>query len=95
MKTEVSVPNPIHEAAQRLANELGMSLSEFYVAALAAYVATYQNGDITRRLDEVYAKEDSGLDPGLVAIQVASIGEEKWGLNGGGPGGWRTRAIVQ
>jgi len=78
MKTEISVPNPIHEAAQRLAEELGMSLSEFYVAALAAYVATYQNGDITKRLDGVYAKENSKLEPGLVAIQIASIGEEKW-----------------
>jgi hypothetical protein len=78
MRTEISVPNPIHEAAERLAEELGMSLSEFYVAALAAYLAAHQNGDITKRLDEVYAKEDSKLEPEVVAIQVASIGEEKW-----------------
>ena len=75
MKTEISVPNPIHEAAQRLAEELGMSLSEFYVAALAAYVAAYQNGDVTKRLDEVYATEDSTLEPEVVAIQIASISE--------------------
>lgn len=36
-----------------------------------------QNGDITKRLDEVYAKEDSTLEPELVAIQVASIDEER------------------
>ena len=78
MKTEISVPNPIYEAAQRLAKELGMSLSEFYVAALAAYMAACQNGDITKRLDDVYAKEDSKLELELVAIQVVSIGEEKW-----------------
>ena len=41
-------------------------------------VPKYQNGDITKRLDEVYAKEDSTLEPELVAIQIASIGEEKW-----------------
>ncbi len=78
VKMEISVPDPIYEAAKRLAEELGMSLSEFYVAALAAYLATYQNGDITKRLDEVYTKEDSKLEPGLVEIQIASIGEEKW-----------------
>jgi len=78
MKTEISGPNPIYEAAQRWAEELGMSLSEFYVAAVAAYVATYQNGDITKRLDEVHAKEDSKLEPELLAIQIASIGQEKW-----------------
>jgi cytidylate kinase len=78
MKTEISVPNPIFEEAQRLANELGMSLSEFYVAALAAYVAAYQDGDVTKRLDEIYAKEDSTLDSALVAIQIASIGQHEW-----------------
>lgn len=78
MKTEISVPNPIYEAAEQLAKELGMSLSEFYVAALAAYLAAHQNGDVTKKLDEVYAREESTLEPGLVAIQVASIGEEKW-----------------
>ena len=78
MKAEISVPNPAFEAAQRLAKELNMSLSEFYTAALAAYVATHQNGDITKTLDQVYAKEESALEPELVAIQIASIGEEKW-----------------
>ena len=78
MKTEISVPNPIYEAAAQLAQELGMSLSEFYVAALAAYVAAYQNGDVTKRLDEVYATEDSALEPEVVAIQIASISEEEW-----------------
>ncbi len=28
MKTEISIPNPILEAAERVAQELGMSLSE-------------------------------------------------------------------
>lgn len=78
MKTEISVPNPIYEAAEQLASALGMSLSEFYVAALTAYVATYQNGDVTKRLDEVYAKEPSTMNPDMVAIQIASIGQEKW-----------------
>jgi hypothetical protein len=78
MKREISIPHPIYEAAERLAKELGMSLSEFYVAALAAYMASYQNGDVTKRLDEIYAKEDSTLEPELVAIQVTSIGKEEW-----------------
>jgi hypothetical protein len=78
MKTEISMPNPIFEAAQRLAQELGMPLSEFYTAAVAAYVATYQNGDITKRLDKVYANEKSAMEPELVALQIASIGEEEW-----------------
>jgi hypothetical protein len=55
-----------------------MSSSELYAAALAAYVAAYQNGDVTRRLDEVYVKEDSALELDVVAIQVASPGRGEW-----------------
>lgn len=56
-----------------------MSLSEFCVAALTAYIATCQNGDITKRLDEVYVKEESKLEPRLAAIQIASIEEQRVG----------------
>jgi len=41
-------------------------------------VPEHEDGDITKKLDEVYAKEDSTPEPELVAIQVASIGEEEW-----------------
>jgi len=41
MKTEVSIPNPIFEAAQQLAEQLNMSLSDLYTAAVMAYVAEY------------------------------------------------------
>ena len=78
MKTEISIPNPIFKAAEQLAAALGMSLSEFYVAALAAYVAAYQNGDVTKRLDEIYATEQSAMEPEMVAIQIDAIGQEKW-----------------
>jgi len=79
MKAEISVPNPIFEAAQRLAQELDMSLSELYTAAIVAYVATHQNEEsITQKLDEIYQVEDSTLEPELVTLQVASIGDESW-----------------
>jgi hypothetical protein len=47
MKTEISIPNPIFEAAQQLAQQLNISLSELYTAAIAAYVAEYQDEDVT------------------------------------------------
>jgi len=77
MKTEISVPNSVLDAAERLAQELGMSLSESCVAALTVYVAAHQNGGITERFDEVYTNEESTLDPGLVAIQITSIEERR------------------
>jgi hypothetical protein len=55
-----------------------MSLSELYTAAIATYVATYQNEDVTEQLNEVYETETSVLEPDLVTLQVASIGSERW-----------------
>ena len=74
----ISIPHPIFEAAKQLAPKLGMSLSELYTAALAAYVAAYQSEDVTAKLNEVYETEPSTLEPELVALQVASIGTETW-----------------
>ena len=55
-----------------------MSLSELYTAALAAYLATYQNEDVTEKLNEVYETEPSSLEPELVSLQVTSTGNENW-----------------
>ena len=78
METEISIPNPIFEAATKLAQKLDMSLSELYTAALAAYVATYESEDVTAQLNEVYETEESVLEPEIVSLQVASIGGENW-----------------
>jgi hypothetical protein len=78
MKTEVSIPNPIFEASKQLADSLDMSLSELYAVALAAYVATYQREEVTKKLNEVYETEESALEPDLVTLQVAAIGGENW-----------------
>jgi hypothetical protein len=78
MKTDISIPNPIFESAKQLAQKLDMSLSELYTAALAAYVAAYENDDITEKLNEVYETESSTLDPVFIKIQVASLGNENW-----------------
>ena len=78
MKTEISVPNPIFEAAKRLAQQLNMSLSELYTVALADYVAAHQIDAVTDRLNEVYETEPSVLEPELVRLQVESLGGETW-----------------
>lgn len=79
MKTEISVPNPIFEAAQQLAQRLDMSLSELYTEAIVTYVATYQDEEnVIQKLDEIYQTEASTVDPELVTLQVASIGDESW-----------------
>jgi len=41
MKADISIPNPLYELSEQLAQQLGMSLSKFFLAALAAYIEHY------------------------------------------------------
>jgi hypothetical protein len=77
-KTAVSIPADIFRAADVVAKRLGMSRSALYAKALAAFVAEQGGADVTKLLDKVYAKEASGLDPGLLRAQTASLSREDW-----------------
>lgn len=79
MQTDVKIPEYIFEAATQLAAKLDMSLSEFYTAALTAYLTANQLDDhITNKLNEIYDHEQSSIDPVLVKIQVASMEKDSW-----------------
>lgn len=78
MKTAISLPDPLFDAADALAGRLGVSRSELYATALAEFVAKHTHAEITARLNEVYADEDHSLDPALRRAQRESIGREEW-----------------
>ncbi len=78
MKTAISVPDPIFEAAERLAHQLGISRSELYASAVADFIRMHQGDQITAQLNRVYATEDSALDPVLTQIQALSLPQEDW-----------------
>lgn len=78
MKTAVSLPDPLFEAAERLAERLGVSRSELYAAALESYLRSHQGEEITAALNRVYAEEDSSLDEGWAALQAGSLPRDAW-----------------
>lgn len=78
MKTAISVPDPIYEAAEKLAHHLGISRSEFYTTAAANFIKAHQEDQITAQLDRVYATEESSLDSVLAQIQALSLPREAW-----------------
>lgn len=78
MKTAVSVPDPVFASADALAKRLGISRSQLYSTALAEYVAKFQASRVTERLDAVYGKEDSRLDPRLARAQRRVLKKSKW-----------------
>lgn len=73
MKTAISIPDTIFEAAEQLAKRMGMSRSELYVAALTQYVDKHQEQLIMEQLNAVYTDTDSSLDPVLVELQRRTL----------------------
>jgi hypothetical protein len=78
MKTAVSIPGPVFQAAERLAKRLGIPRSRLYSRAVERYVAEAQERDVTGLLNEIYAGETAELDPVLAALQSASIPRDPW-----------------
>jgi antitoxin MazE6 len=79
MKTAISVPDRVFEAAERLAQRLGISRSELYTTAVTDFVERYQVQGVTQRLNEVYTDpECSRPDPVLQALQSRSIPKDEW-----------------
>lgn len=78
MKTAVSIPDRVFDAAEELAAHLRVSRSELYARALSEYLEDHLDRRVTERLDEVYADQGSELDPGLARLQSASLPLDEW-----------------
>jgi metal-responsive CopG/Arc/MetJ family transcriptional regulator len=78
MKTAISLPDPIFEEAEALANQLGISRSELYTKALQAYLRRYNREQTLKQLNQVYADESSEPDLALTKMQFASLPHEDW-----------------
>ncbi len=78
MKTAISIPEPIFEEAEGLAKRLGMSRSELYATAVAQFVEAHREEAIIAALNEVYAENDSAVDPVLNQLQWLALPYEEW-----------------
>lgn len=76
VKTAVSIPDPIFEAADRLARRRRISRSELYAEALAKLLDSDESTEVTERLDDVYSSGPSELDTGLAALQALAVDED-------------------
>ena len=79
MKTAISLPDDLFEAADELAERLGVSRSQLYARALSEYVAQRGESDVTERLNAVYGQAEARLDHVLEELQFHSLGAtEEW-----------------
>lgn len=78
MKTALSIPDHLFEAAEKLAQTRGWSRSKLYATALADYLKACDSTEVTAQLDQIYETEDSSLDSQVSWIQEASLPEDEW-----------------
>ena len=78
METAISLPDPVFEQAETLAQELGLSRSQLYTKALEAFLQKYNRDEILNSLNQVYSEETSELDPVLAKMQLMSLSREDW-----------------
>ena len=80
MKTAISIPDRLFEAAERLARRLGMSRSELYSKAVSKFIDENHSQGVRERLDAVYASdpESSRIDPVMTQLQIQSLPEGDW-----------------
>jgi metal-responsive CopG/Arc/MetJ family transcriptional regulator len=80
MKTAISIPDSIFQAAEQLAKRKGLSRSELYAQAVSAYVRAHRHDDVTELLNQVYGPEgeESHVEPAILALQRRSLSKDAW-----------------
>ena len=81
MKTAISIPDSLFEAADTVAERMGISRSLLYQRAVEQYLKAQGQDVIRESLDEVYQDEStSRLDPAIEFLQERAIDtdEDDW-----------------
>lgn len=78
MKTAISIPDKLFEAADNYAKSHGFSRSNLYAKAVAQFLEQHPADHITKKLNEVYTYQDSKLGKTVSSMQYNSLVKEEW-----------------
>ena len=80
MKTAISIPDSLFQAAERFAKQLGISRSRLFQIAITAFLDEHRQDRVTEVLDGIYGPggEKAEVDTVLKHLQGASIAREDW-----------------
>jgi predicted transcriptional regulator len=73
VRVTVSIPPRVFKAAEQLARRIEVSRHVLYTVALQRFLQEHNDEAITAKLNEVYATEQSALDPIFQSIQSRSV----------------------
>lgn len=72
------MPNDLFRTADLLAREQKVSRSALITRAVAEFLAHHKTEGVTEKLNRVYEREDSHIEPMLARMQCASLPKEQW-----------------
>ncbi len=78
MKTAISLPDPLFEAADKLAKRMKVSRSALYARAVEDFVRRNDPDDLTAEIDRVLADAPEGRDTFVDAAAGAMLRRVVW-----------------
>ena len=78
MKTAISIPDPIFDSAERLADRMKKSRSQVYSEAVAEYVARHDPDTLTERINAVCNDVDTSPDSFLDEAARRALANTEW-----------------
>jgi predicted transcriptional regulator len=78
MKTAISLPDEVFEAAERLARRLSKTRSELYREAVSEFIARHDPDAVTLAMDRVAEAIDTGPDPFSMTAARRVIERSEW-----------------
>lgn len=76
MKTILSIPDEVIKRVDQMARARRITRSAIFSEAARAYVQRLRHKSVTERLNQVYATQESALDPVVARIQTLSLPKE-------------------
>ena len=73
MKTAISLPDDLFQRGEQHATYAVLSRSELYARALEHYLAAHDDAAVTAALNDLYATEDSSLEPHIEALSLEAL----------------------
>ncbi len=78
MKTAISLPDAVFEAAERHARRTRKSRSQLYADALVEYLDRHAPDEVTDAMDQAVARLDERPDPFVLATAQSVLARSEW-----------------
>jgi metal-responsive CopG/Arc/MetJ family transcriptional regulator len=78
MKTAVSIPDEVFQAAERHARRVRKSRSQLYAEAISEYLARHAPEEVTEAMNKVMEELEQPVDPFVTAAARRVLEQSEW-----------------